>query len=225
MRVIVLDTETTGLADPIGVCELAYIEIDPATLLEKFRAHSLIDPEMPISASASGVHRITNDMVQDAPTLDEFFKIVLQDPFANEDVIMIAHNARFDYSLVERYLGRSLTLCTLKLAKRVFPDAENHKLATLKYLLGLGTGGHSHGAMTDVEDALDLLYKIVEKTGYNLSELLEFQETPLLVTHMPFGKHKGLRLVDVPKSYLVWLMKQDNIDPDLEYSLNYYKLI
>lgn len=225
MRVIVLDTETSGLKPPVGVCECAFIELDPDTLRPIGQYHSLIDPEMPISASASGVHRITDDMVRDKPTLGEWFRIVLRDPFVNEDVLMIAHHAKFDHPLVAKYLGNSRTLCTLKLARHVYPDAENHKLATLKYLLGLGKGGHSHGAMTDVEDCLDLLYRCCDMTGYGLTELLTFQDEPRLITHMPFGKHKGLPLQEVPHGWIAWLMRQENVDPDLLHSLKHFKLI
>jgi exodeoxyribonuclease X len=94
----------------------------------------------------------------------------------------------------------------------------------LKYMLGLGTGGHSHGAMTDVEDCLDLLYKCVNLTEGTLPMLMELQSKPRLIKVMPFGKHKGTPLVDIPRSYIIWLLKQDNLDPDLLYSIEYFKL-
>lgn len=28
-------------------------------------------------------------------------------------------------------------------------------------------------------------------------------------TLMPFGKHKGLRMIDVPPQYLLWIYEQD----------------
>lgn len=28
-------------------------------------------------------------------------------------------------------------------------------------------------------------------------------------TLMPFGKHKGLRMIDVPADYLLWIYEQD----------------
>jgi exodeoxyribonuclease X len=32
---------------------------------------------------------------------------------------------------------------------------------------------------------------------------------------MPFGKHKGLALAEVPGDYVRWLLDQQNIDPYL----------
>lgn len=219
MRLIVLDTETSGLTAPVGVCECAFVELDPLSLSEINRCYSLIDPEVPISPSASGIHRITDDMVTHMPTLQEWFEIVLGDPFAGQDVVMVAHNARFDHPLVKAHLGNSLPLCTLKLARLVYPDAPDHKLATLKYLLRLGTGGHSHGALADVEDCADLLRLCQRELGLSIEHLVEEANRPRLLDKMPFGKHKGLPMKEVPRSYLSWLRKQDNIDGDLLYTL------
>lgn len=225
VRAIVLDTETTGLKPPIGVCELSYIEINPDTMMEIGRFRSHVNPQLPISPSASGTHRITNDMVADKPTLEEIFVDVLQNQFAHGPVLMIAHNAAYDYPLVKQYLPKSLTLCTLKLARTVYPEAENHKLSTLKYMLNLGTGGFSHSAEADVEDTLDLLRDIMAKTGKTLAELLDMQNQPLIHTVMPFGKHKGVKLVELSSSYISWLVKQPSMDKDLLNSLRHHQLI
>lgn len=224
MRAIVLDTETSGLKEPMGVCECAFIEFHPDTLEQIAQHHSLIDPQVPISSSASGIHRITDDMVQDQPTLAEWFEIVLNSPFTvpPQDVIMVAHNAAFDHPLVAPYLGNSRTLCTYKLAVRLYPNLENHKLATMKYEFKLGKGGHSHSALADVEDCLDLLRKMVEDSGMNLMELLEFQNKPRVIEIMPFSKdHKGKPLSEVPRSFWQWLIRKGgDVDPDLAYSVN-----
>ena len=65
-RTRVLDTETTGVSADASIVEIAWIEID-ADLNEIRRFRSLIDPEMPISPGASGVHHITNEMVSGEP--------------------------------------------------------------------------------------------------------------------------------------------------------------
>lgn len=221
---IVLDTETSGLEEPIGVCEIGMVELDPTTLSEVGRHRSLIDPECRISFGAMGVHRITNEMVATEPTLDEYFDQVLNGHFADRDVLIVCHNAAYDFPKVKHKFGPgSKPLCTLKLIKKLLPDAENHKLATLKFMLGLGrTDGTSHSALDDVEDTADLLRWIVRESGLSLQELYDLQYKPNKVEVMPFGKHKGLPLKDVPLSYWVWLSKQDGegSDRDLVYSVN-----
>jgi len=221
---IVLDTETSGLKDPIGVCEVGFIQLDPATLSEVGRHRSLTDPEVSISAGASGIHRITNDMVECEPTLEEYFVQVLGDPFAGRDVLMVAHNAAFDFPKVKQHLGPNpVSLCTLLLARKVWPEAENHKLATLKFMFGLGRrDGTSHSALDDVEDTTDLLRLIIAETGLTIPELCVLQHKPSFIEIMPFSKHKGLPLKDVPVSFWVWLSKQEGEgnDRDLVYSVN-----
>ena len=36
---------------------------------------------------------------------------------------------------------------------------------------------------------------------------------------MPFGKHKGTLITDIPIDYKKWLLNQDNIDPYLKDAL------
>lgn len=219
-RYIVADTETTGATAYDKVCEVAWVELD-ADMQVLDRQHSLIDPQMPISAGASGVHGITNADVTEAPTIDEFFSLVLgESHFSPDDrVLLIAHNAPFDKRYLAPHMPIKGELCTLRLARRVWPEAENHKLATLMYLLSLSRG-KSHSAHGDVETCLDLLRKIVWKTGSSLNDLAAVSMEPVWVSTMPFGKHKGSPLKVLPVSYIKWLLGLDNLDMDMRHSLD-----
>jgi len=218
-RFIVGDVETTGPTPSDKVVELAWIEIDEdLNVLD--RQHSLIDPQRPISASASGVHGLTNADLMDAPTIEEFFGQVLETNLDGQ-LILIAHNSAFD----RRYFGPYMPslvgeMCTLRLARRLFPEAENHKLSTLMYHLNL-VRGTSHRADGDVETCLDLVRKIVEKSGKSIPELAAESMAPVFVNVMPFGKHKGTPLKALPSAYMQWLLKLgDGLDRDMRYSLD-----
>jgi exodeoxyribonuclease X len=220
MRFIILDCETAGLKPEQGPCEIAWIEID-----EDFnvidRQHSLIDPQCPISPNASGIHGITNAMVEDSPTLDEFFFDVLDAPFADGDIVFVAHNAQFDFKFVKQYIVEHAgTICTLKLARILYPDAPDHKLQTLRYYLELPQNvTDSHSAAGDVEVTLNLLKHMAGKSGLDLQGLLVLAGAPVPIKEMPFGKHKGKPLAQVPKDYIKWLLSEPNVDPDLRYAL------
>lgn len=217
-RLIVLDTETSGLGEDSAVCEIAFLEFDrDFNVLQKHR--SLIDPQCPISPAASGIHRITNDMVKDEPTLDEYFHDVLGNPFGDAKVLMVAHNAAFDIKYVHKYFSSYEVLCTLKLARIIYPDAPDHKLATLKYMLSLGDGGFSHTALADVEDCFGLLNSMREEANLDLDGLIRLSRTPIKIEVMPFGKHKGVALEKLPKGYVQWLFNLDNLDDNLRWSL------
>jgi exodeoxyribonuclease X len=66
---------------------------------------------------------------------------------------------------------------------------------------------------------MSLLGKMTEDFGYTLWDLFEAANTPIQMTKMTFGKHKGTPLKDLPTSYVTWLLKLDNLDPDLRASL------
>lgn len=215
-RFAILDTETAGLNDP--VCEIAWIEIDENMNVLN-RVYSLIDPEVPIKPGASGVHGITNVDVCDSPTLPEFFEYIVPGAFDDDQIIIIAHNASYDVKYVKPYIKDYLgSLCTLKLARRFFPDSDDHKLQTLRFYLGLDGGG-AHSAAGDTEVTFGLLQKIVEVSGLGLAELFDLSNQKRIVEKIGFGKHKGKRLVDLPPDYVEWLLALDNLDEDIRFTL------
>jgi DNA polymerase-3 subunit epsilon len=81
---------------------------------------------------------------------------------------VVAHNAAFDRKFWElEILGnrgaRQQFLCSLLLARRLFPDAPNHKLATLVRLLGLPLAGTYHRALADAECTAHLLIRMEQE--------------------------------------------------------------
>ena len=49
----------------------------------------------------------------------------------------------------------------------------------------------------------------------------KISSSPVLVPRMPFGKHKGLKIAEVPRDYLEWLSGTD-LDEDLAYTVRHY---
>lgn len=223
IRYLVADTETTDATPSAGVCEIAYAEIDQEfnIIIEH---NSLIDPEKPITASAAGVHGIIDSDVVDSPTLDEYMYIVHDTPPLEGNVVFIAHNAQFDLRYLGKYMTNHVgTICTLKLARRFLPNAENHKLQTLMHELKLERR-NSHRADSDVFTTVGLLKHLSAVSGKSLPELLSAMGDFIKVTSMPFGKHKGMPLEGLTKNYRDWLLNTaDNLDPDLRKSLELLK--
>lgn len=213
------DTETSGLGPDAGVVEIAWIETDDQfNVLQTVR--SLINPEVPIQFGAMSVHGITEAMVADAPTLTRFMTEG-GFPLKGEDRILCCHNVQFDQKFFNPWMDEPETLCTLKCARVLYPDAENHKLQTLKYMFGL-TGDHdkAHTALEDVEVMIQLAQQMCRDAGTDLYGLLEVQRRPRPIAVMPFGKHRGTKLADLPNDYLHWLLnKCENLDADLRTAL------
>lgn len=216
-ELLLFDTETASIKG--GVCDIAIVIIDE-NLNVVWEAESLIDPERPIEPSAQGIHHISDDMVIDQPTLAEFMEIYGY-PFKRPGVAFGGHNVQFDLRMTQPHLPENYrTLCTMKLARNLWPDAENVKLQTLRYMFKLD-GGEAHRAMGDVRVCLSLLRMVADQRGIGLTGLLELARKPIsLDNKMPFGKHRGEKLRDLPKSYVTWLLgNATELDPDLREAL------
>jgi len=219
MKLLTIDTETSGLAPAsgTGVCDLAIACVD-----EDFgvywKIESLIDPECEISPQAMGVHHITQEMVWDQPTLEEFMR-THRYPLSDVDVV-VGHRVSFDIGFLKPYLPERFEIIdTLKLSRHLWPDAENHKLQTLRYTFGLDAGS-AHRAMGDVITTISLARHICEEVGTDAQGLLQLMNAPLpLTTRIKFGKHKGERLCDLPMTYVRWLVDKADIEPDLREAL------
>lgn len=218
-KFFVADVETTGISSTDRIVEVAFVAIDE-DFNELSRGYSLIDPEIPIPAGASAVHHITNRMVEEEPTILQYMHLN-EFPMKAEDSVLIAHNADFDF----RYLGDWMhpdtqVMCTLRLARKLYPDADSHKLQALKYYLDLPeVEGDAHRADADVYMLVNLLRHMSMVSGLSLQGLMELANQPIVVTHWKFGKFKGKRLEEADKGYVKWLLGQDNVDKDLRATL------
>ena len=64
--------------------------------------------------------------------------------------------------------------------------------------------------------------KAVEEFGdYAVFNMIEVSKKPVLYRRMPFGKHKGLKMEEVPVDYLQWLAGTD-LEEDFRYTIEHY---
>lgn len=221
-RFILADVETTGLTASDGVCEVAYAEIN-----EHFEIVSedcaLINPGVPIHYAASAVNGITDEMVASAPTLDQYMESVGY-PLMGDDVVLVAHNAKFDSRFLKPYMSdASLTLCTLKIGRHLYPGALNHKQATLASMLGLKVVREkAHSADGDLDVLRQMLQRMCQDAECGLEDLLHIQAMPMKVTHLRIGrKHYGKKIEDVPLDYVQWVLREwKDLDQDLRATLS-----
>ena len=214
-KYVILDTETCGLNPPpapaSGVVQVAWAEICPDTLEVLSSNSSLCDPEGPIHPEASKIHGYSDADVAGKPLLQDVLK--LEGP-----TVLICHNVAYDRKFVARYIENCVgEICTLQLARHYVKDSANHKLATLAEHFGLDTG-KAHDALGDVHTTTQLLRKLVALTGRSLPQMVAAGIKAKNFHTMPFGKHKGKLLMNLPIAYVNWLLDQE-IDQDLRYSL------
>src|SRR5574341_1186889 len=102
MRLIVLDTETTGLEVGQGhrIIELARSEVVNLRLTGN-HCHRYVNPERPIDTGALDVHGVSDEFLQDKPrfadVVDEFLEFI-------EGAELIIHNAAFDVAFLDTEL-------------------------------------------------------------------------------------------------------------------------
>jgi exodeoxyribonuclease X len=175
-----------------------------------------------IPTDVTKIHGITNADVVDSPSLDEFLIEECGNPFENEHVCFIAHNAPFDYRLFKDFCGSASLLCTLAAARRLYPRAKNHQLTTLASELGFADHT-AHRAVGDARTCFELLMHIREVTGLDFNGLSEFGNPFRVQDSLPFGKHKGAPIGEVPRDYLDWLYGKleydDPIFPTVKFEL------
>lgn len=91
---VFLDTETTGLNYYSGdeIVEIAIVSQSGEVLL-----NSLVNPCRPIPRDATAIHGITDDMVQDAPTIEELKPRILE---ALQGKVLVVYNVDFDWNFL-----------------------------------------------------------------------------------------------------------------------------
>ncbi len=131
-----VDLETTGTAAAAdAITEVAIVRVDanPTGLLPPAVTEwsTLVNPGVPIPPAIQALTGITDAMVRDAPP----FRAIADEVAARTaGAVFVAHNARFDYGFLKHAFARegrpftARTLCTVKLSRRLFPDAERHNL-------------------------------------------------------------------------------------------------
>ncbi|MGJ8454087.1 3'-5' exonuclease [Pseudothermotoga sp. U03pept] len=96
----VMDTETTG-TDPLAgdrIVEVAIVPVYKNKILYKSIYSSLVNPKIRIPAIVEKVHRISNEDIESAPTIDEVFEKIRS--FMRRS-IMVFHRAEFDLTFID----------------------------------------------------------------------------------------------------------------------------
>ncbi len=213
------DTETCGLPQHHYPCQLGLQKIDPVTFDVLWEIEGLIDPEWEIGEIATSIHGITNEMVVDSPTLEEFRERELEGGLIG-NITMIAHNFKFDEPALRQLGTISRSICSLAEARqlvKLMPGLKNCQLQTLREYFGIAEDS-AHQALGDCNVTRQVLKRLCEISGRSLEQMAS--TIIRTVHHMPFGKHAGDLIISLPKQYLRWCLDEmTNVDDNLRRSL------
>lgn len=216
-RPLFYDTETTGVRSEVDrIIEIAVYdpELDRSFV-------SFVKPDIPIPPDASAVHGITDEMVADADDWGVVGQKLIE--FCSGDVMLVAHNNdNFDIKFLQAEFKRFDTempqwkfFDTLKWARRYRKDLPRHSLQFLREIYGFPPN-NAHRALDDVIILYKVYCALVDDLPADTVWDLIYSQSQInaesSVTRMPFGKHQGKALKDVPKSYVRWLHQDGALD-------------
>ena len=155
---IVFDIETTGLDSSYDeVIEIGAIKVHKNKIVSKF--NSLVKPRNEIDEYITELTGITNEMVKDAPTIEEILPDFMN--YIGND-ILIGHNVNFDINFIYDNLYRNkfdvLTndfIDTMRISRKLLPDLPHHRLIDLARYFEIDTT-NNHRSLKDCEITMDI---------------------------------------------------------------------
>lgn len=208
---IYYDTETTGVKPGKDrIIEIAaYDPVDDRSFC------TFTNPECPIPEVSTRITGITDEMVKDAPLIKEALEGFAD--FCSGDVVLIAHNNdAFDQLFLNAEFSRGgieiphwTFIDTLKWSRKYRSDLPRHSLQFLREAYGI-EANQAHRALEDCLVLHQIFSKMVDDLEMNT--IISLLQKKSQVQRMPFGKHAGKLLSEVPKSYVQWLSREGGLE-------------
>lgn len=159
----IVDIETTGGSSRWEcITEIAIVRHDGQRILDTFS--TLINPGRSIPWNIAQLTGITDEMVADAP---KFFEVARQIVELTDGAVFVAHNVQFDYGFIKSefarlgYVYSRRQLCTVRLARKVFPGLPGYSLSRLKDWFGISSA-RSHRALDDTLATVQIFEKLLQ---------------------------------------------------------------
>lgn len=198
---VALDLETTGARPGLSkITEIGAVRIEGFQEVRRFS--TLVNPLRPIPPIITQITGITQEMVAEAPRIEEVIPELLE---FLEGAIVVAHNASFDVGFLNyelrRLKGRRLgdgAIDTLPLARALAPGLPNYRLHTVAEALGAPVTA-CHRALADAQAAgyvfVTLVGRLQERGITRLGEARSY------ISPASHGALEKLRLTrDVPRT-------------------------
>lgn len=215
MRAIIIDVEVNSF-EAMEPIEVAWGDFKIEGLQDVTSVRYC--PTQPLSAGAVAVHGILPGELEGKPPSALAIERIPKADF------WIGHNIDFDWETLGKPDVRRI--CTMALAKSIWHQYESHKLSALIYeRFGMSEKtraivADSHTASPDVIMCGKIMLELIASANISsIEQLWHASEMARIPERMPFGKHKGELIREVPWGYKKWLLGQDEIDPYLRKAL------
>ena len=195
---VVLDLETTGL-DPEydEILEIGAIKIVNGEVVDTY--NSLVKPPYEIDEFITELTGISNEMVQDAPSVEEILPSLMN--FISDNII-VGHNVNFDINFIyDNLLNCGMDaikndyIDTLRISRRLFPDFKHHRLKDMANHYNISLDG-SHRALQDVF----ITFKLFNHLKDDFFEKYGSLENYKVLFTRKSKQHPGLKASDITSS-------------------------
>ena len=188
---VVFDLETTGFSpEKNKIIEIGAVKVVEGKITDRFS--QFVNPEVPIPYEIEELTSIRDDMVMDAPKIEEVLPKFMK--FC-EGAVMVAHNADFDMSFIKKNCELQGLPCehtvidTVALARYLLPQLNRFKLDTIAKVLNIVLANH-HRAVDDAGCTAEIFVKFIgmlrDRGINNLDEINEKASTsPETIMKMP----------------------------------------
>lgn len=161
---VVFDIETTGFSkNKDRIIEIGAVKVMDGKIVDRFS--SFINPEVPIPYEIEQLTSINDNMVIDAPKIQEVLPKFLE--FCN-GCVLVAHNASFDVGFIQTNASRLnlksefTVIDTVGLSRILLPDLNRYKLNLVAKALGVSLENH-HRAIDDAGATAEIYLKLCIK--------------------------------------------------------------
>jgi DNA polymerase-3 subunit epsilon len=174
-----------------------------------------VNPECPIPPEVTGITNINDEMVKGARLFKDIAAEFIE--FCSGNVLLIAHNNdAFDQQFLQAEFSRANLpfpdwkfLDTLKWSRKYRSDLPRHNLQFLREAYGI-EANQAHRALDDVTVLHQIFSRMID--DLDLHTALELLSQKSDIVRMPFGKHAGKPLSEIPKEYARWLAENGALD-------------
>ena len=211
-----LDTETTD-AEGTEVIQLAIMGPLHTPLSVATCGVMNFKPAKPISIGAMATHNIIADDLRHCPEWAGY-------TLPSDCCYLLGHQIDFDWKAIGS--PNVKRICTLALARSLWPDLDSHKLTALMYHIYMPPMARelvkgAHHAGNDVDNCMRLLGFMWELLGkpYTWEQLWRISEEARIPKIFSFGKYKGELIADIKRTdrgYINWCLsgKCDLVNED-----------
>jgi DNA polymerase-3 subunit epsilon len=180
MNFVAIDFETANNKRS-SACSVAVVEVKDGKIFDSYYA-LIKPPTMEFNYTNIQIHGITPNDVRDKPTFAGIWQELKP---CLDNKIVVAHNASFDMSVLKGCINEYCLeppkfqhFCTVSIARKVWPELEDHKLGTLGQYFNIDF--NHHNALDDARTCAAVALLAGKKLNVsNFAQLVQKTELPI----------------------------------------------